>query len=44
MTALIVILVMVVVTSLASVFGGQDERAAMHKDERGWWPGTPRKR
>jgi hypothetical protein len=44
MTALIVIGICLVAASIVAVFGEPNERAAMTKDQRGWWPGTPRRR
>jgi hypothetical protein len=44
MTALIVISLVSVAVALAVIFGEPDERAANRRDDRGWWPGTPRRR
>jgi hypothetical protein len=42
--ALIVIGVCLVVASVAAVFGEPQERAARTNDQRGWWPGAPRRK
>ena len=42
--ALIVIGICLVTASFAALFGEPDERAAKADDQRGWWPGTPRRR
>ncbi len=42
--ALIVIGICLVAASLRAVFGAPEEPAATAHDQRGWWPGSPRRR